>query len=379
MVLKIVAKGEYKNWEGVSNVTSFMGENRNFNFAYDKGDYVYIKRTVNGVLQKKKIRLKKQHSIFGTITADNEGNFYLITGKNNNGSNRKVNTIFISKYNSEGKHIKTIGDTGRAHKYVYNTNLDFHYDFSFCTKKPFSSGTCDAAINGDILSVNYARQMYNNHQSNDVLSINTKTMKKISLGGIYNSHSFGQRVIPYRESFAYVSEGDGYDRAFTINTPIENNETKADNTFHFWVKKGTFDEYNMHILNNNFAHLGGIAVVDNNKLALVGTSAKSLSKNAINEKERLFIQIFDPTKDLSKSSSYITSGTRTGLSGCNGDEYVKNYGVKWLNMIGNKVNIKHPQIASNSEDQIVVLYEKYQYSRYKGVYYRILDDKGRIM
>ena len=33
----------------------------------------------------------------------------------------------------------------------------------------------------------------------------------------YNSHSFAQRVVPWGEGFLLASEGDCYDRAFTVS------------------------------------------------------------------------------------------------------------------------------------------------------------------
>lgn len=372
---KIKAVGVYENWDGVSNVAQFTDSKGNFCFAYDGDEYVTVVRTNNkGNVLKKRIKLKKQHPVFGTVTCDKKGNFYLITGEDNEGSDKKKETVFISKYSSSGKHIKTVGDNGRS-------SLGYWYDDSFNTKEPFRSGNCSAAINGDLLSVNYARGMYSGHQSNSIFTVNISTMKKVNIGIDYNSHSFAQRITPFKNGFSFASEGDCYDRAFTISTYINSKEMakNRNNSFHFWVKKGTFDDYNMLVLNNNFAHIGAIVNVNDKHVALVGTSAKSLNSNAQKESEQLFIQIFDPTKSLNSSSAFVTSGTRSGLSGSNGNEKVTDYGVQWLSNVGSKTEISNPQAVATDDGKIVVLYEKTTDNKYKGVYYMVLNSKGKII
>lgn len=369
----IRAEGVYKNWDGVSNVAQFKDKNGNFCFAYDDDDYVVVVRTnKKGNVLKKRIKLKKQHPIFGTVLSDKDGNFYVVTGEENKGSNKNKETVFISKYSSSGKHIKTVGDDGRS-------SLGYWYDDSFNTQLPFEGGNCAAEINGNLLSVNYARSMYSGHQSNSVFTINISTMKEVAAGIHYNSHSFAQRVTAFKNGFLYASEGDCYDRAFTISSYVNSSNTdNSKNSFHFWVPKGTFDDYDMLVLNNNFAHMGAIVNVNDKYGALVGTSVKSLNSDAKKENEQLFIQIFDPSKSLNSSSAYVTSGTRSGVSGPNGDEKVTNYGVKWLTDVGSKVKISNPQAVATKKGNIVILYEKRTSGKYYGVYYMVVNSKGEV-
>ncbi len=79
------------------------------------------------------------------------------------------------------------------------------------------------AVNGHFLAVNYGRHMYSGHQSNSVWMIDTDTMNTVvpqtgEYSGYqnYESHSFGQRAIAFGGGFAFMSEGDCYDRAFTF-------------------------------------------------------------------------------------------------------------------------------------------------------------------
>ncbi len=371
---QIKAAGEYKNWEGVSSVSQFLDGNGNYCFACDSTKSVTIVKTKNGKPLKKRMTLKKQKPLFGGVACDSSGNYYLVGGKTNKSSDYKKNTIFISKYDSKGTHIKTVGDNG-------SSSLGDWYTQDFYTQTPFDAGNCDIAVNGDYLAVNYARHMYSGHQSNSVFVINMKTMKKVKLNDIYSSHSFAQRTLPYGNGFVFASEGDCYSRAFTVSVtadPASGENTNSD-IFHFWVKKNALKNQDMQALNNNFAHMGGLVKAGEHTVALVGTSVKSLSSKAASEKEQLFIQIFDPAKDLSQPSAYVTSGKRSGYSGANGNEKVTDYGVKWLTGYSGKYTILHPQAASDEMGNIVILYELEKSGKYQGVYYMVLNSEGKII
>lgn len=371
---QLKADGEYKNWEGVSSVSQFLDENGNYCFASDSSKSVTIVKTKNGKPLKKRITLKKQKPLFGGVACDSSGNYYLVGGKANKSSDHTKSTIFISKYDSKGTHIKTIGDNG-------SSSLGDWYSQDFYTQTPFDAGNCDIAVNGDYLAVHYARHMYSGHQSNSAFVINMKTMKKVKLNDIYSSHSFAQRTLPYGNGFIFASEGDCYSRAFTVSVvadPVSGENTNSD-IFHFWVKKNALNNWDMQALNNNFAHMGGLVKAEENTAALVGTSAKSLSSKAASEKEQLFIQIFDPSKDLSQPSAYVTSEKRSGYSGANGDEKVTDYGVKWLTGYSGKYTITHPQAAADENGNIAILYELEKSEKYQGVYYMVLDSEGKII
>ncbi len=370
--IKIAAEGEYVNWDGVSNVSQFIDSSDRYCFAYDSGKYVFIVKTQNGLIDGDSVRLEKVHSIFGGVICDNKENYYLVTGETNTGDDVNQDTVFISKYDIEGNLIKTIGDNG-------SSSLASYYDSGFYTKEPFHSGSCDLAINGDILTVHYARKMYSGHQSNSVFTINTETLEKVDVGSIYQSHCFSQRVVPYQNGFVYAGEGDCYNRAFTITVAdaISGKNIESD-VFHFWVEENTLSNWDMYTLNNNFAHMGGLAIVDGTNVVLAGTSVKVLNAEAKNQSEQLFIQIFNPTQDLSSAASYITTGIRSGIGGPNGNEAVTDYGVKWLSDFDTDTDISHPQIVSDSNGTILILFEKYVDHDYKGVYYIKLSADGTI-
>lgn len=376
----IEAVGQYINWDGVSNVSQFLDTNKELCFAYDNGKNVSVVKTKNGKQLSGILKLKKKTSLFGAITCDEEGNYYVVTGRKNAGTNTKKNTVFITRYDANGKETGSVGDNGSASMGPYSSD-------NFNTQIPFDGGNCDIAVNGDYVAVNYARKMYSGHQSNSLFLINKQTMKKFHVEKYYNSHSFAQRVIPFQNRFLLASEGDCYSRAFSIAlTELPTDYTyqfvhQDYDIFHFWVKKGTLDNWDMGTLNDNFAHIGGVAQLNNQQAALVATSAKSLNKNAAKENEQLFIQIFDPTKDLDGENglTYITSGVRSGLSGENGTTKVEDFGVKWLTNYSKSYTIENPQVVSTDTGKYVILFERYKKYNYQGVFSMIVDSKGNVI
>lgn len=370
----VFASGVYSNWDGVSNVSQFMSPTGQFCIAFDNGSTVTVVKTANGNLTNERVTLQKQGALFGAVTCDMDGNYYLATGTANSGSDTSRNTIFISKYDKNGNHIRTVGNNG-------SSSLAWYYDSSFYTKVPFEAGNCSISVNGDVVTVNYGRTMYSGHQSNSVFSLNTDTMTYVNQGSVYNSHSFAQRTIPFGDGFVYASEGDAYPRAFSVNA-VELKDNVATYTnygeiFHFWIEQGSSSD--MYVVNDNFAHMGGLASANDKTVALVGTSVQSMNSNAEYEVENLFIQVFNPYGDLKSPSAYTTSGTRFGLTGIEGTTYATDYGVKWLTSYTTG-SISNPQVVATDTGKIVVLYEYYKASgSYAGLYYIVLDENGNVI
>ncbi len=364
--LKVSANGEYSNWEGVSNVSQFKTASGDFCFAVDSDSSVKVV-TVDRTGATSSVTLQKTHSLFGAVTVDANGNYYMVTGEQNTTSDTSVQTVFISKYDSTGKLIKTIGDNG-------SSSLAYYYDESFYTQMPFDGGNCDVAINGNYLAINYAREMYSGHQSNSVWMVDLSSFSTVKPEGFtnYNSHSFGQRAIPYGNGFSFLSWGDCYNRAFSVSTYLFGGNTYEGDLFHFWVREGAFTDFNMSDVNNTFAKIGNISDLGNGTISHVGLSAKSLSADAKTEKKQIFIQIFDPTANLSNSSSYVTSGERSGIAGRDGNEPTTDYGVVWLtNETG---NISYVQAVADTSGNTIILFQKSD-----GVYAMKVDGTGKTV
>lgn len=358
---RVNAKNEYMNWDGVSNVSQFKDCDGGFSFAYAVKKKIVVVKIKNSAVESK-LKLDLVGQDFGAIVRDEKGRYYVASGTANKGTDTTKETILITQYSPEGEKIKTVGDNGES-------SLEDYYDSGFYTKIPFNAGNCSMAVNGNLVTVNYGREMYNGHQSNSVFTINTETMKKITIPGIYNSHSFAQRAVPYKDGFIYASEGDGYPRAFRISTYCGNEINNFD-IFDFWLAKNSSS--NMFVVNDNFAHMGDIVSLGENRVAFMAMSAKSLSSAAKKETENLFIQIFDPTKNLEMPEAYYTSGVRQGTAGLSGSKKAVNYGVKWLTS-GNEATYTHPQMTSDENGNLYILFEQNG-----SVYYMVLDMNGNV-
>lgn len=145
------ATGGYVNWDGVSNVTQFLGADGNLWFAVDAGDCVNVYKTDKDSAITNVVSLVKQHPLYGTTIVNDDSNYYVVTGEKNKDIDPSVETIFISKYDSQGSLMATAGNNG-------SSSLDWYYGDSFYTQIPFNSGNYDAAICNDILAVHYARR-----------------------------------------------------------------------------------------------------------------------------------------------------------------------------------------------------------------------------
>lgn len=358
---RIVADGEYMNWEGVSNVSQFADANGNYCFAYVKPKSIVIVKTKNGEIQENNIILKKKYPIFGGVVCDKDGYYYLVSGRENKTNNRKKNTVFVSKYDKNGNLIKTFGCYGDDYLKLNQTN----------TKIPFHAGNCAIAVNGKYLIVHYGKKQYNGHQSSTAFVLDTSTMERVEIGPVRASHSFAQRAIPFGEGFVLAEEGDSFPRAFHIYTITDMPDYAQEdwNIFHFWPDSEKSSG------NNNFAHMGGLAYGGEGIVALAGTSAKSLSQKAASENEQLFIQIFYASQDLDTADNFLTTGIRSGFYN---ERQVTDYGVKWLTKYSKKYEIKHPQLAA-VEGKFVLLYELFKNGYYKGIYYIVLDKNGKII
>lgn len=368
--LYVTAKGENENRDGVSNVAQFIDAEGNYTYAYEDGDKIQVVKTKDGTETGTSIVLQKTHPLFGNVAADAQGNYYVVTGEKNETSDVTKETVFVSKYDKDGNLIATVGDDG-------SSSLAYYYDSSFRTKSPFEAGNCDVAVNGEILTVHYARKMYSEHQSDSVFTIDTQTMSKVALGPVYQSHCFAERVIPYKNGFVYAGEGDAYNRAFSITyaNPGET-EVKMNDLFHFWIEEG--ESSNMYVVNNNFAHMGGLAQAEENKVVFMGTSVKALDAAAKEQTEQIFVQIFQPGSELETPDAFVAGQMRTGNSGLDGMDYVTDYGVQWLTDYDKNIQIKHAQIVSDGKGRIVILFEKYNDYSYLGIYCIELDASGEI-
>lgn len=348
---------EVANWANVSSGQQFLYKNEGLAYAYAYDDNLII-QTPNS-----KLSIKMQYPLLGDVISDEDGNFYIVWGRTGQSSSEE--TMFISKYSSNGEQLSTTGFKGES---VMNADGN--------TKIPFDAGNCTSAIGNGRLMVNYAREMYNGHQSNGVIGVNLSDMSPVTFSSIwdipYASHSFNQSIIWSKNvnQFIYANHGDAYDRGFVVASNLGNQLL-----FHFYLEPNA--NYDMYIVNKTFAQLGNLAETRKG-IALVGASAKSIGEAAKNEKQNLFIQIFNPSEKNS-ASSYIGGTERQGETSMDINDNsntsltkVTDYGVNWLTQY-TKTDVIAPQVVA-ADNRLVILW-----TTEKDSFYMLLSEDGTII
>ncbi|MDR0223047.1 MAG: fibronectin type III domain-containing protein [Oscillospiraceae bacterium] len=369
--VKISAKNIYttadtrSNWARVSSLTQFVDKGGNPCFAYEDGDYIKIAKLDKNQKLTSTLKIKKKYPLFGGLTSDAKGNYYIVWGQDDEKEKKTVVTLAVSKYNGDGKHIKTTtyqgGDIG--------TKLPFYYGVTGMT--PYRCGNCAIALKGDVLVVNYARTMYKssdglNHQSNGVIAVNISSMEKNQDYGSYASHSFDQRVMFDKTGAVWFAQhGDAYPRGFKAET-----EGKAFVPFHFYLDASDFSD--MYIVNITNAQLGGI-VETSTGIVLAGASVKGMTKSTYEKQSRnLFVVYADPELKMPGGKS------RTG--DCNGAK-VTDTGILWLTDYGTDYEARESQVVYTNNDRIVVMWEKHnrKTGKFAQSYYMVLSSNGAVL
>lgn len=355
---------QISNFSHISSLQQFKYMNKGLAYAYAEDNMLNI------VTPNNRMQFEMKYPLLGDVISDDNGNFYIVWGEENETSNYDIETVFISKYSERGDHIKTTGFVGQS---IMGKSGN--------TKTPFSFGTCDSFIANGCLMVNYARSMYNGHQSNNVIGVYIGDMSPVTFYNIwdipYTSHSFNQRVIwsDYISDFVYADQGDAYDRGFIITSA-----SLAKNIFHYYLQANA--NYNMGIVNKTFAQLGGLLETSSG-VVLVGASVKSLSEKAKEEKQNLFVQIFDPKEKSISKSMFVGGIERSGATSFDINDNqnspltsVTDYGVHWLtNNIDRDVVTPHSVVADN---YIIILWNE-ESEGVTEAFYIMLTPNGNIV
>jgi len=248
------------NWASVSSVQQFSYKNEGLAYAY------VIDSSLKITMPNKQLNIEMKYPLLGDIISDDDGNLYIVWGKKNETNNASIETVFISKYSSQGQHIKTTGFVGKSSPWG---NSDIAK-----TKVAFQSGNCVSIIANGILVNYHAKRRYDGHQSDNAIAVLISDMSPYQLpNDTYSGHSFNQSLIYCNKTsdFLFASQGDAYIRGFRINDSSGKYGDEKENIFHFYLESNA--NYNMWIVNKTFAQLGGLAETSKG-VALVGASAK---------------------------------------------------------------------------------------------------------
>ena len=348
-----------------SSIQQFLYKDEGIAYAYVENDT----EDLEIVLPSSRLTIKMLYSKLGDIISDENGCIYIIWGKISEIENsERTNNVFISKYSPNGILIKTAEFSGQT------LGID-----DSMIEDPFHSGNTVSAINNGILTVQFAKKMYNGHQSNVVISVNISDLSPIDKwNNVYTSHSFGHDVIwsERYQNYYYVSHGDAFPRGFNLAT---NNYQKT--LFNFYLQNNANN--NMIIINQTFAQMGGLIESDKS-FVFCGASAKSISEDAKNEVQNLFIQMFNINNN--NEIEFIGGEDRTGYTATDIQDNsnspltsVTNNGVRWLTDYAEN-SVIAPQIVQ-ANDKIVILWSVYNpHNRFcEDRYYMILSDTGEIL
>lgn len=331
------------NWAEVPELINFVNSKNDLYLAYANDSFIYIEKMQDNLCKSNTIKIVKKFPLLGDVICDDNDNIYVIWGQEDKEGKGDCVTMAVSKYTSKGAHIKTV---------EYRTNSSSNYFYYMQTKKPFSSGSCDTLINNGVLITNFARLMYNGHQSNAILAVNINDMTKNTKYSNYVSHSFDQRVlVTATGEIIFANQGDAYPRGFTVGKETET-------YFHFYGALGN---------NYTYAQLGDLCDIKGTVI-YSGVSASSLDQNAKTEPTNLFIQIADTEKSFKGSS--IRKGTSASVS-------VEDKGVLWITNYKNNEDAKNPQMVKISNSRFILLWEKFINERYVETFYVVMDSSGK--
>jgi hypothetical protein len=358
----------------------------NLHIAYETEQSISILALDHSMNKIRTLTITKELPLFGDITGDSTGNFYVLYGKNVEEETQKnAANVILAKYDPDGRLI------AKAEYTAGEMNA----------KQPFYFANASLAVSGSVIAARTGKQMFRsadglNHQSSLVLYADTATMQPLQLPEPYTSHSFDQQVIPVSSGgFLFVDRGDAYPRGFEV-AKLENNQLTSVTPFHF---------REIETYNYTNSDLGGVAETDLSYV-LVGSSDKTLSNVPIgynNFGERnLFIQYIK--KDFENydvytagDDVYYVQGESRSPEGIehsiglniNGISYflpadVTDHGVRWLTNLSEGQNAEKPRVIALSDGRVVILWELYDRAsnnslQYAGTYYMVLDHSGEVI
>ncbi len=377
----------------VPSVITFFDNQGNLNVAYEEWTEGYTDKAIKVQRFDEELKLIDMISFpsygysFGNVICDEEGYYYVVLGRADV-NKENCETIIVKKYDYQGQYMAECGVKGKS------MTIGLIPDSG--TYVAFTGGNCSVAINNGILTCNFARQMYNEHQSNYVLYINCETMERIEVSTVpYVSHSLDQRVVATSDGgFLVVNKGDAYPRAFALDV-LGNDLQIQRNAELFHFREGINRDYGYNYV---YAELGGIIETDK-YYVFCGSSERELSLDFApcnrgiehGDVRDLFIQIIDKEfeddiypedYDGYYESRHATGKAATSESdkivlGLNGSEV--DY-VTWLTAYEDPYYAANPKIVSISATEFVVMWEVRNYeNKAVQVYYAIMDEEGNII
>lgn len=334
------------NWNNVSPISDFFDDQGRYTIAYSDDSKIYVSHINDSLAVSDTVTFAKPMPLIGGVTCDSKGNFYVACGQRDEEIKAGTCTFAVYKYSSDGKYV------GKAEYHSEDIS-----EGSFDTREPFQAGNCAMTFSGNILVCSYARLMYSGHQSNGVFCVNIDDMSVVNAYQNYCSHSFNQSVITLNNGVvAFANHGDAFQRGFQLEFFDSYKNSLKTLPFTFYGKTG--DNY-------TFARLTGISELDTG-VALIGSSVKSFSEEAANDKQQMFLQIINPAD----GTSVLDASSRE-----NGDT-----GILWLTDYTDGSEVRASAAVALDTSRLLVMWEKWDVDgKFVGSYYSIISSDGEIL
>ncbi|MDY5181264.1 hypothetical protein [Butyribacter sp.] len=368
------------DYKGDFNVASYANSELTIN-RYDKQTLTH----------KSTITITDSFNLFGNVICDDSGNYYAVWGNKASDDTDQL-VLKLCKYDYDGNLLAFFDMHAKDTDPYAHTSLEDQLEWG--TKIPFDAGNCQITIDHGILCCNYAREMYNGHQSNHVFYADTNTMTRLYVQKKtpYCSHSFDQDVIGTSDGgFLVTNQGDAFPRGFLLTKVASDGKISGERiSFHF--RQGSNRD---HGYNETYAQLGGV-IETNNSYILCASSEKTLTINygnpeycGNNEARNLFLQFLKKdfytrkNEDIYNVKGETRKYTRkvpVSDDQLTDTEKVNDYGVVWLTNLDDEHYVCNPKILNIDKNKFAVLWEELSYDTQEGdSYYEILDETGKIL
>lgn len=195
----------YNRWSNViDSYLEFTDDGKLMKVQNTQNDGVtveYYDTSYNYISGKK---IAEELPIFGGFYASKDY-YFLVTGQTNSEASADVEGYRITKYDKNWKRIASTG--------LYDCN----------TAIPFDAGSCRMDMLNNYLMIRTCHEMYNGHQANVTIQVDTTTMTitdsyTIVMNSAYGyvSHSFNQFIKMEGNNIVAVDHGDAHPRSIAL-------------------------------------------------------------------------------------------------------------------------------------------------------------------
>ena len=255
----------------------------------DKEKVTYVYEYDQNLKQTLGISFNNEIGSLGAFTKDADGNYYFFYAYRTN--NRNEENMAVVKYSGEGKKLN-------VYKLIANAPSSFGG-----IRVPYDAGTCRMELNGSMLAVYFAREMFNGHQASYGFVLNKDTFERIDRGAAthpdmgdntqmpYVSHSFNQFILPAENGFIFADHGDAYPRSFTFARFTRGSNTKRLHAFRIPGGIGA---------NATYAEMGGLAKTET---GFIFNGTYGVDRNG---RRNIFVLLIDENLIKVSAPKYLT-------------------------------------------------------------------------